>query len=122
MKTHFRFLIRVLAYLDRSLAVEERSLSSWPVAGLLLLTLVSILTLTALGSHRDGVFLPRARGRTNILPTDVTDQGDVVPTDTSESCFLILSRMELSGSGCNPATSSSPLNTPPLAVEEAHVQ
>ena len=122
MKSRFRFLINILAHLDRSLAGLERCLSRWPLAGLLLLTLASILTLTALSSQLAGVFLPGAKGRTNILSPDVTALGDIVPTDTPESRFLLLARMEQSGSGCNPATSSPPLNTPPQAVEESHVQ
>ena len=90
--------------------------------GLPLLTLASVLTLTALCNPSAGAVLPEAQGRANIPPPEATTPAATVPTGTPESPFFILTRPEPPGSGLNPATSSLPLNTPPLAVEEAHDQ
>lgn len=115
-------LIRVLARLDRSLARLERGLNHWSLAGLLLLTLATILTLTALyRPHADPV-LPGGRGGTNIPPSDLAAQLDIPQPDNSKSLYLLLTWLKWPGSGFSLTTSSSPLNTPPLADEEAHVQ
>jgi hypothetical protein len=115
-------LLKVLAHLDRLLAGAEKSLSHWPLAGLLLLILASVLTLTALACPRAGAVLPGVGGTANIPPPDVTAPADLVQTDTPESRFSFLARREFPDSGFNPATSLPPLNTPPLAVEESHDQ
>lgn len=115
-------LIKALAHLDRFLGALEISLGSWALAGLLLLTLASVLTLTA---HFDPIaraVLPEARGRANIPPPEVTTPAVNIQTGTPELPFFILTRTEPPESGLNPTNPSPPLITPPLAVEEAHVK
>ena len=92
------------------------------LAGLLLLTLASILTLTARHGPYAGPGLPGARGRTNIPPPDMAARSNSFQPDSPESLNLLDTWLEWPGSGFTQATSSPPLNTPPLAVEEAHVQ
>lgn len=115
-------LIRVLALLDRSLARLERGLNLWPLAGLLLLTLASILTLTALYRPHATPVLPGVRGGTNIPPSDLAARSDIPQPDNSKSLYLLLTWLKWPGSDFSLTISSSPLNTPPLADEEAHVQ
>ena len=90
--------------------------------GLLLLTLASVPTLTALFNPSAGAVLPGARVKANIPPPEETISGAMAQIGTPESPLSLLARLEPPGSDLNPATSSSPLNTPPLAVEEAHAQ